>query len=170
MEPYQATLFRDLGTAGVSYVLCGGLAIVLHGLHRFTADIDLAVALDAENLHRFIEVVTGLGYRPRAPVPAGDLVDADNRRQWRKEKKATVFTFVDPNLPYRQIDVFLEDPLPFGELQAQSLLQQGEGYTVRIASAEHLLRMKQKIQPPRPQDTVDILMLEQKLGGRKVNE
>src|ERR1019366_8585560 len=110
MEPYHSTLFRELDIAGVSYVLCGGLAIVLHGSHRFTADIDLAVALDAENLHRFIEVVTRLGYRPRAPVPAQDLIDPQNRRNWQKEKKATAFTFVDPNLPYRQIDVFLEDP------------------------------------------------------------
>jgi Nucleotidyl transferase AbiEii toxin, Type IV TA system len=167
MEPYHAILFRELDIAGVSYVLCGGLAIVLHGLHRFTADIDLAVALAAENLRRFIEVVTRLGYRPRAPVPADDLINPQNRRNWHKEKKATVFTFVDPNLPYRQIDVFLEDPLPFDDLQAQSTLQQGEGYTVRIASAEHLLRMKQKIQPPRPQDALDILMLEKKLLGEK---
>jgi len=168
MEPYHATLFRELDTAGVSYVLCGGLAIVLHGPHRFTADIDLAVALDAENLRRFIEVVTRLGYRPRAPVPAGGLIDAENRRRWQQEKCATVFTFIDPDLPYRQIDVFLEDPLPFDELQVQSILQHGEGYTVRIASLEHLLRMKQKMQAPRPQDTLDILMLEKRLGEGKV--
>jgi hypothetical protein len=168
MEPYHATLFRELGNAGVSYVLCGGLAIVLHGLHRFTADIDLAVALDAENLLRFIEVVTRLGYRPRAPVPAGAFVDPENRCRWGKEKNATVFTFVDPALPYRQIDVFLDDPLPFAALHAQSILEHGEGYAVRIASLEHLLVMKQKIQPPRPQDTFDIQMLEKKLGKGKV--
>jgi hypothetical protein len=163
MEPYQATLFKELDRASVSYVLCGGLAIVLHGIHRFTADIDLAVALDSENLQRFIDVVTRLGYRPRAPVPAGDLLEPENRRRWQTEKKAIVFTFVDPRLPYRQIDVFLEDPLPFATLQAQSILEHGEGYAVRIASPEHLLAMKQKIQPPRPQDVLDIQMLEKKL-------
>jgi hypothetical protein len=168
MEPYQATLFRELGTAGVSYVLCGGLAIVLHGIHRFTADIDLAVALDAENLRRFIEVASRLGYRPRAPVPAADLIDPAHRRRWQQEKGAVVFTFVDPNLPYRQIDVFLDDPLPYKELRAQSTLQQGEGYTVRIASLEHLRLMRQNIHPRRPQDALDILMLEQKLGEKKI--
>jgi hypothetical protein len=168
MEPYQATLFRELDTAGVSYVLCGGLAIVLHGIHRFTADIDLAVALDAENLHRFIELASRLGYRPRAPVPATDLIDPAKRRRWQHEKGAVGFTFVDPDLPYRQIDVFLDDPLPYKELCAESTLQQGEGYTVRIASLEHLRLMKQKIQPPRPQDALDILMLEQKLGEKKI--
>jgi hypothetical protein len=39
---------------------------------------------------------------------------------------------------------------------------------VRIASLEHLRLMKQKIQPPRPQDALDILMLEQKLGEKKI--
>lgn len=167
MEPYHATLFRELDAAGVSYVLCGGLAIVLHEIHRFTADIDLAVALDAENLRRFIAVAGRLGYRPRAPVPAADLIDPANRRRWQQEKRAVVFTFVDPNLPYRQIDVFLDDPLPYTELHAQSTLRQGEGYTVRIASLEHLRLMKQKIQPQRPQDALDILMIEQKLGKRQ---
>jgi hypothetical protein len=167
MEPYQATLFREFDKAAVSYVLCGGLAIVLHGIHRFTADIDLAVALDPENLKRFIDAVTRLGYRPRAPVPASDLLDPENRRRWQAEKKAWVFTFVDPALPYRQIDVFLEDPLPFAALQAQSILEHGEGYAVRIASPEQLLAMKRKIQPPRPQDVLDMQMLEKKLRERR---
>ena len=167
MEPYQATLFRELGNAGVSYVLCGGLAIILHGIHRFTADIDLAVALEPDNLQRFIAVVTRLGYRPRAPVPASDLLDPENRRRWQTEKHAFVFTFIDPALPYRQIDVFLEDQLPFATLQAQSIVEHGEGYAVRVASLEHLLAMKQKIQPLRPQDALDIEMLERKLGEGK---
>jgi hypothetical protein len=166
MEPYQATLFRELDTAGVAYVLCGGLAIVLHGIHRFTADIDLAVALDAENLERFIDVVTRLGYRPRAPVPVRDLLDPGNRRRWQTEKNAVVFTFVDPAVPYRQVDVFLENPLPFSALQAQSVVERGEGYTVPVASIEHLLAMKRKIPKPRPQDSLDIQLLEEKLGGQ----
>ncbi len=167
-ESYHATLFRELEGAGVSYVLCGGLAIVLHGIHRFTADIDLAVALDAGNLQRFIEVVTRLGYRPRAPVPAKDLIDPETRRRWHEEKNAIVFTFVDPALPYRQIDVFLDDPVPFAALRSQGILEHGDGYTVRVASLEHLLLMKRSIQPPRPQDTLDIEMLEKKLGQGKI--
>jgi hypothetical protein len=166
MEPYQATLFRELEHAGVSYVLCGGLAIVLHGLHRFTADIDLAVALDTDNLQRFIDVVTRLGYLPRAPVAAAELLDPENRRRWQTEKGAVVFTFVDPKLPYRQIDVFIDDPLPFALLQAQSGLEHGAGYAVRIASVEHLLAMKRKIPHPRPQDVLDIQLLEQKLSQK----
>jgi hypothetical protein len=168
MEPYQTTLFRELDNASVSYVLCGGLAIILHGIHRFTADIDLAVALEPENLERFIAVVARLGYCPRAPVPASDLLDPENRRRWQTEKHALVFTFIDPALPYRQIDVFLEDPLPFSTLEAQSILEHGEGYVVRVASVEHLLTMKRKIHPMRPQDALDIEMLERKLGKGKL--
>jgi hypothetical protein len=166
MEPYQPTLFRELDNAGVSYVLCGGLAIVLHGIHRFTADIDLAVALEVDNLQRFIDVVSRLGYRPRAPVPASDLLDPESRRRWQTEKHAVVFTFVDPARPYRQIDVFLEDPLPFAALWGQSVLEHGEGYAVRIASLDHLLIMKRNIAHPRPQDTLDIQLLEQKRAGK----
>jgi hypothetical protein len=58
-----------------------------------------------------------------------------------------VFTFIDLALPYRQVDVSLEDPLPFATLQAQSIVEHGEGYAVRVASLEHLLAMKQKFSP-----------------------
>jgi hypothetical protein len=125
------------------------------------------VALEPERLQRFIAVLTRLGYPPRAPVPASDLLDPDNRRRWQTEKHAFVFTFIDPALPYRQIDVFLEDPLPFASLQAQSIVEHGKGYAVRVASLEHLLAMKRKIQPLRPQDVLDIEILEGKLGGGK---
>ena len=90
-----------------------------------------------------------------------------SRRRWQTEKRAVVFTFVDPAVPYRQIDVFLDDPLPFATLQEESTLEYGDGYAVRIASLDHLLAMKRKIQPPRPQDTLDIQMLEQRVREGK---
>ena len=36
-------LFTTLEAHGLRYVLVGGLALVLHGVDRLTADIDLAV-------------------------------------------------------------------------------------------------------------------------------
>jgi hypothetical protein len=74
---------------------------------------------------------------------------------------------LDPDRPYRQIDVFLEEPLPFVTLQTGSIVGQGEGYAVRVASCEHLLAMKRKIPHPRPQDLLDIESLEQRVGETK---
>ncbi len=43
MSIYQP-LFRALNESEVRYVVVGGVATVLHGYARFTADIDLIVA------------------------------------------------------------------------------------------------------------------------------
>lgn len=37
-------------SAGVRYLVAGGLAVNAHGYVRFTADIDLVIALDADNI------------------------------------------------------------------------------------------------------------------------
>ena len=47
---FYLDLFRTLQEAGVRYVVVGGLALNLHGIERSTMDIDLAIALDDDNL------------------------------------------------------------------------------------------------------------------------
>jgi hypothetical protein len=59
-----------LNAAEVRYLIAGGVAVVLHGHLRTTADLDLVVALDHANASRAILALQSLGFRPRAPVPA----------------------------------------------------------------------------------------------------
>lgn len=77
-------------------MLVGGTAVILHGVPRTTADLDLAIDLEADNVQRLVEVMTRLGFRPRAPLPAADLVSADRRREWIADKGMRAFTFHRP--------------------------------------------------------------------------
>ena len=52
----------------VRYLVAGGLAVVAHGYVRFTADLDLVLDLQEDNLRRAVSSLSRLGYRPRAPV------------------------------------------------------------------------------------------------------
>ena len=52
----------------VRYLIVGGLAVVAHGYVRFTADVDLLLSVETENLKRAVAALKLLGYRPRAPV------------------------------------------------------------------------------------------------------
>ena len=58
-----ADLLETLSEARVDYVLVGGLAVQLHGYMRSTFDIDLVLAMNDENLCRFIEVAKDAGIR-----------------------------------------------------------------------------------------------------------
>ena len=81
-------VFEVLNEAGARYVLVGGLAIVLHGHARLTADIDLAIDLgDAEAL-KVAQALASIGLVPRAEVELIDLASPDKRQAWRDEHGA----------------------------------------------------------------------------------
>jgi hypothetical protein len=73
-------IFAALGKRKVRYLIVGGVAVVLHGIPRFTADIDLVLALDKANVLAALDALAGLGYWPRAPVPLLDFADPALRR------------------------------------------------------------------------------------------
>ena len=56
-----------LNALGVSYALVGGYALIVHGVRRFTEDIDLRVT--AEGLHQVREDLIGRGY---VAIPGND--------------------------------------------------------------------------------------------------
>ena len=58
-------IIRTLNGWGVRYLVAGGLAVVAHGFVRFTADVDLIVDLDPDNVRRAMTALAKLGYRPR---------------------------------------------------------------------------------------------------------
>jgi hypothetical protein len=66
-------IVRVLGQHRVRYLIVGGFAVAAHGYLRFTADVDLVVALDHENLASAIAAFGSLQYRPRAPVAIEDF-------------------------------------------------------------------------------------------------
>lgn len=57
----------------VRFLVAGGVAVVLHGYLRTTADLDLVVQLDSSNVLRALRALGSLGYRPRAPVAPEDF-------------------------------------------------------------------------------------------------
>lgn len=70
----------------VHYLVAGGLAVNAHGHIRNTMDIDLVIALNADNIHRAFDALASLGYRPLIPVTADSFADEAQRQRWRSEK------------------------------------------------------------------------------------
>ncbi len=59
-----------------------------------------------------------------------------------EERNLKVFTMSDPDDPFRQVDIFAVNPLPFEELWAQATEVQFGSVSARVASTEHLISMK----------------------------
>jgi hypothetical protein len=151
-------IFEALGAAEVRYLIVGGVAVVLHGYPRFTADLDLLVELDRPNALAAVRALGGLGYRPRAPVAADAFADPESRRTWIEEKGLTIFSMWSPALPATEVDLFVEEPLPFTDAYRRAVRVDLGGSTISVASIEDLIRLKRVAN--RPRDVEDIEALE----------
>lgn len=164
----MATVFEEvcgaLNDAGVRYVVVGGVAVVLHGHPRLTADLDLIIDLDRDQVETALNVLDDLGFRPRLPVDRRDFADPEVRRGWIEERNLRVFSLHDPDDPVADVDLFAEHPLPFEELWDASVVIDVDGTDIRIASIDHLIRLKE--QAARAQDVSDIEALERIRGER----
>lgn len=150
-------IFAGLETGGVRYVVVGGLAVVLHGYARLTADIDLVVDQAPDEAPKAIRVLSSLGFVPRAPVNADDYADPDVRRAWFDEKGMRVLSLWDPHHPMREIDLFVENPIDFDLLYERSQLVALTTTTVRIASIEDLIQLKRIANRPEDQRDIEAL-------------
>jgi hypothetical protein len=62
-------LLQALHTAGVKFVLVGGLAMVAHGAATLTGDVDICYARDPENLERLAQALASFHPRLRGAPP-----------------------------------------------------------------------------------------------------
>lgn len=140
-------------------MVVGGVAVVLHGHPRFTADLDLVVELTASNASAAIAALQTLGYRPRAPVRGEDFAVEDIRASWRKDKGLTVFSLWSPSYPGTEVDLFVEEPFDFGEAWSRrldALLE--DATTVHVVGIDDLRALKASV--GRPKDVDDIAQLD----------
>jgi len=156
-------VFQSLNDAGARYLVVGGVAVVLHGHLRTTADLDLVVQLSPDNAMRAIQALEALGYRPRAPVKAGDFANPDIRHQWVEEKGLTVFSLWSPLHRELEVDLFVAEPFDFDEAYARAVRAQLDGPYATVASVEDIIRLKRAA--GRAQDAADIEAL-QRLSSR----
>ncbi|HKQ58443.1 MAG TPA: DUF6036 family nucleotidyltransferase [Candidatus Eisenbacteria bacterium] len=148
-----------MNRGGARYLVVGGLAVVAHGFVRFTADIDLVLDPEPAAMRSAIDALSGLGYRPRAPVPFSEFADPEKRRAWLRDKQLTVFSVFSPEHPATEIDLFVETPFDFERAYADAdRFEVAPGIEATFVGINDLIAMKRKA--GRPQDLQDVAELE----------
>jgi hypothetical protein len=144
-----------LNGAGVRYLVAGGLAVVAHGYVRFTADLDLILDLEPDNVRAALDALDDLGYRPRAPVALSEFADPAARAAWIREKEMTVFSLSSPEHAATEIDLFAQVPLDFGRAYASAVrMEIAPDIPATFVSLDDLIALKQRA--GRPQDLQDV--------------
>lgn len=150
---FYQEIFQALHRAGVRYLVAGGVALNLHGVPRMTADLDLAVALDRENLEAALDALAGQGLRPSLPVPARDVLDPAKRARWREEKNLVAFPLHSPTRPFEAVDLLIHADLDFEAAWGRRLAVQVAGVEVPVLGLDDLVALKRRA--GRPQDLAD---------------
>jgi hypothetical protein len=138
----------------VRYLVVGGVAVVLHGHLRTTADLDLVVELAPDNARRAIAALAGLGFRARAPVPMEQFAEATARQGWVEDKGLTVFSLWSDRFPALEVDLFVEEPLDFDAAYARAVRVPLDRTTVTVVALEDLIALKEAA--GRPIDVADV--------------
>ncbi len=158
-------ILQALNDAEARYLIVGGIAVVAHGYVRYTADLDIVLNLERENVLRAMNALEAIGYRPLVPVKGADFADPALRESWIQEKHMIVFQMLDPNRPSTRLDVFVEEPFPFEEEYAAARWENVEGIRSPVVQFAELIRLKRT--SGRPQDLTDIEQLESIARGKR---
>lgn len=159
MQGELELVLRALEESGARYLIVGGVAVVLHGHPRFTADLDVVIQLDADNVRAAFAALARLDYRPRAPVAPEDFADPTIRDAWIRDKGLTVFSLWSPQCPLTEVDIFVQEPFDFDAVYSRALRADLGFATVSVIGLTDLLALKQAA--GRAKDLDDIRALRQ---------
>lgn len=148
--------------------MVGGVAVVLHGHARLTADLDIVVDLETPALTAALEALMQTGLRPRLPVDAMDFADPAIRREWVEERGMQVFTLRDSQDVMLEVDMFADSPIDFELLWNRSEVVEISGRIVHIAAISDLIHLKEIA--GRPEDLLDIEALREIAGEREAGD
>lgn len=147
-------LIKLLAENDVEYVLVGGLAVALHGYQRVTMDVDVVLAMNEDNLKRFISCAKSVDLRPTVPVAVESLARADLLEQWHREKGILAFGLRGKEAQATVMDVLIKPTIPYEDLRRDAVIVHVGPYRIPVASIDHLIAMKTGT--GRGKDAVDV--------------
>lgn len=152
-------LFSKLEEQKVRYLICGELAVNIYGIPRMTADIDLLLDFNEQNLLAFENVMNEIGYKPTLPIKLSSLFEFEKRKSFKDEKNLIAFSFFNQANNLMSVDVLLYLPITFEELWKNKTIRKFETTEVYLVCVEDLIALKEY--SGREQDKQDVFYLKQ---------
>jgi hypothetical protein len=147
----------------VRYLLCGGLAVNIYGVPRMTADIDLILDFDEDNLKQFEICVVNALYQSQLPISLSLLSNKQERIRLIKDKNLIAFSYFNTKANVMSMDILIDVPIVFEELWERKSTRQNDGSPIHIVHIDDLIKLKEYSN--RKQDLEDIYLLSQIKNG-----
>jgi hypothetical protein len=137
---YYEEEIKALNQSRLKYLIVGGLAVNLYGVHRLTRDLDLMIDISEENLNKFAEIMKKLGYASKITL--------------EKAKNLVALCFHHTKDEFKQIDIFLKNPIDFKKAYRRRKVIKVKNVPFSCASLQDIIQMKEKA--GRDRDWIDI--------------
>ncbi len=158
------SLFDKLNEYKVRYVICGGLAVNLHGIPRMTADIDIIIDLQRENIEKFMCAVEEIKYTLSLPIKKEELWEEAKRKTLIKDKNLIALSFYNFDNNTVALDVIIDFPIAFDQLWARKIIRKSGISDINVVSIDDLILLKEYSN--RIQDQQDVLFLSKIKSGK----
>jgi hypothetical protein len=135
---FYEEVIRKFNNAGVRYAIAGGIAVNLHGHIRMTADLDILLELEDNNLAKAVTTLKESGFVCKVPVDPMGLADSNTRNDWIKNKNMKALNF------YRgieEVDLVIDSPVKYEDAKKINFAVKDINYPV--VSKEDLIKMKE---------------------------
>lgn len=151
---YYERILKTFQKRKLRYLIAGGMAVNLHGIPRFTKDVDILIEISAENLKCLRAVIQDLGLKPRMPVTLDDFLNPENWARWGRKKNLKALSLYNPKTPYEEIDVLWDVGVSYESAQEGRKTLKIGSLRLSLVSVMDLIKMKKKA--GRIQDLADI--------------
>jgi hypothetical protein len=157
------SIFERFHKENIRYLLCGGLAVNIYGVPRMTADIDVLLDFETENIKRFEICMMNALYKSSLPISLNLLSDKNERIKLITEKNLIAFSYYNTKANTMSMDVLIDVPLTFEELWTRKNVRINDQIPINLVSLNDLIALKKYSN--RKQDQEDIYLLSQLKNG-----
>jgi len=120
---------------------------------RSTADLDILVEMNYDNLAKIVKIVKRFGYCVKQPVNPTDIENRKKREDWIQNKHMKAFNFYKED-ELKEVDIIIESPVSFEEAIKSAQFITIDDIRLPVVSIDNLIKMKQAT--GRAVDTLDI--------------
>lgn len=128
-----------------------------------TADIDVLLDFETENIKRFEICMMNALYKSSLPISLNLLSDKNERIKLITEKNLIVFSYHNTKANTMSMDVLIDIPLTFEELWTRKNVRVNDQIPINLVSLDDLIALKKYSNLK--QDQEDIYLLSQLKNG-----
>jgi hypothetical protein len=135
-------VFKGFQKKNIEYIIVGGIAANLLGLVRATADLDIMIDVEEDNLVKMDAVLRYLGYKIKQPVDIKKL-NKISLAVLIKNKNLKALNY-NKTGEFKEIDIIVDSPVSFEQAKKKAKKIIVNGLKLPVISIDDLIKMKEK--------------------------